>query len=84
MVLGKSRGGLSIWYTTPGRWELLPSEADQCYKGSEQPFLVLWRNFVWLCFKTHMCHFDFQKMCLKLGLCLYAEDAISKFLGLSC
>lgn len=50
MVLGKSGGGLSIWYTTPGRWELLPSDADQSYKGSELHFLVLWRNFVWLCF----------------------------------
>ena len=31
-----------------------------------------------------LCHFDFHKMCLKLDLCLYVEDAISKFFGLSC
>lgn len=41
-------------------------------------FLFMYR------FVGHLCHFDFHKTCLKLDLCLYVEDSISKFFGLSC
>lgn len=48
-------------------------------------FLAIFQGFsIMYGISDHLCHFYFQKMCLTLGLCLYAEDAISKFFGLSC
>lgn len=48
-------------------------------------FLALLQGFLFIYgFLGHLYHFDFHKTCLKLDLCLYVEDANSKFFGLSC
>lgn len=48
-------------------------------------FLLFCKDFLFVYgFLGHLCHFDFQRTCLKLNLCLYVEDANSKFFGLSC
>ena len=74
MVLGNRGGGLSIWYTTPGRWGLLPSQADQSYKGSEQPFLVLWTLSCVVMFliqrkRNIFVSLQAEKVFLKVGCC---------------
>lgn len=58
----------------------------------DSPGSLIWRDTIYLflfCkgvlftygFVGYLCYFDFSKLCLNMSLCLYVEDATSKFFG---